>query len=244
MKLIFLNLCTSLYKFIRFGGGGGGFGGGGYHGGGGFGGYHGGGHGSGHVSKEALIIIVFIVISIIIIIYLTYGFFRKLKLKKAEAVLQISYQKDIFWDKEKMINHAKDVYTKLQIAWEKQNLDLISNFVSSDFYEMYNVILQRLINKNITNEIVIHQFVNADIIGVQDYIDNSLDRFSIFIKVEMTDRMYYDGYLKNGTEQMGYVEEILHFARIENDWYLCSIQTDTSLNGVSMVRNFHESIDE
>jgi hypothetical protein len=129
----------------------------------------------------------------------------------------------------------------LQIAWEKQNLELISNFVSSDFYDMYNVILQRLINKNITNEIVIHRFVDVDIIGVQDYIDNSFDRFSVLINVEMTDKMYFDGRLKSSTEQMGFIEEILHFARIDNDWYLCSIQTDTSLNGISLVRNFHET---
>jgi len=238
--LFSLLLSIENHVFARAGGGFGG-GGGGFRGGFSSGGYHYYGRGgSGKFSWIHLIIIVSIIVIVGVAIFYSIVLYKNKKKKIAAKIINESNLTDQLWNKTNLEDHVKKVYLLLQDAWQKQDLMLINQYITQHFFAINDRILENQREENIINFIKVHKIESVEIIGAQDFKDNDYDRFSVLIKVYLYEYYTFNGVVNENTRKDGTIEEILHFARLQNKWLLDGIQADVSVNGISLVRNYKE----
>lgn len=167
-------------------------------------------------------------------------YFKKIKAKKADKLIKLSAEEDKIWEKEHLVNVTKHVFREFRNAWQEQDLSIINHLVTNHLIEREGLILSHQIDKNIVNFINIHSIDNVEIIGIQDSKNDYFDKFSAYVSATISEHYTYGGVVNEGSKKTGKIEEILHFVRVKNEWLLDSIQNDTSVNGLSLVKNFKE----
>lgn len=235
LPVLVVLLLLSLDLYSRAGGGGHG---GGSGGGGGFGGGYGyhshyyGYHGYGSNEKGSYIPFVIVAIlglsfwvaNFFLITYLV--FFRN---KKSKKVLAEAVKKDSFWNEEQMVEFAKEVYFKLQKAWEQRDLNQVSYLVTPRFIQFNSGKLNLMKKAKIINIITDISIEKAKIVAANDSSSNANDKFSVYLKGKMRDFLASEEYKVPLTDEdtgISDFEDVFRFVRSGDKWLLNEIIND------------------
>ncbi len=239
--IFFVMLFFANELWARAGGGfsgGGGFHGGGYSGGGS---HYYGGHrsGGGHLSPMMALLAVFMVPLIVGLILLITWLSKSLKYivanKRTEEVLrltQLLMLKDKSWTYNEIQVRISDVFFEVQKAWMARDLLSVEHFISERFYRSNLHHIQWLNDRGWINVLEAMKVKEVKLIGIEDYLDDSKDKFSAFIKFAMTD-FYIDENTRRytgGNTAVTTFEEIWHFVKKENYWVVDFIDNEVTFS--------------
>lgn len=224
---------TSL--FSRAGGGisssGGGGSSSGY--GGGYYGYGYGHHHHGHYDEKELWLGVGIAITLALVLVLItiFGFavlVRKNN-KKTKAKIASSKKFDAFWDEQKMQEHVRDIFPKVQSAWMSRELKDVSELVTPRFISTFQPMLNNYKKRQLVNVIDNVRIEQIKIVDIHDDRDNNKDGFTAYIKGEMRDYLVREsgGFTSiMGDDTSDEFEDLYVFRRKDNRWLLDHIVND------------------
>jgi len=226
--------------FARAGGGsGGGSGGGGFHGSGysgyGHNGYHGGG-GNYSIIMVLLLVILLIICSIIPALL-------KLKSHFAAKIITHASNKDSFWNAGQLEKHAKSTFYKMQYAWMNRNMAEVKNRVTKELYSNYSVQLNQMKKRHEKNMLCNIKITETQIIGCEDFQDNSKDRYIAYIKGTMLDYLINERsniIVQNPEKVIGGFTDTYHFVRNNNTWLLEKINNTVTMQDLIETKNFTE----
>ncbi len=191
---IFLFFCSVAFSRagsgVSHGGSGSHFGGGGYHGYGNYGGYAYHYNESRPLTHKEVMVLVICMISVVLALtayagYITYLYYNKGKINKKK--LQLRFEKDSFWDYDKIVLHATTLYIELQKTWSIGDLTSVKQKLSPRLYRNYSGILSRYKKRGLYNIVEDIEIKETSIIYFDDYDDNSKDTVALLIAGELKD---------------------------------------------------------
>jgi len=195
----------------------------------------GGAYSFGHYGSHGQYLIYISLPLLLIFWMIKYGII-KYKKSKAERVLAKIEFEDQIWNSNNIAIRINEVFYKVQEAWMARDQNIAKNYMSQKMYDEHKLQTDLLIEKrwiNILKDIKIHQ---STIISVKDFINNKKDTFSVLISASMID-YHINEETKRVTDGVTYraqdFEEIWHFIRIDNNWFLDKIYSD--INGRDLI---------
>ncbi|WP_018342429.1 TIM44-like domain-containing protein [Cytophaga aurantiaca] len=168
----------------------------------------------------------------------------KLKSRSAAKVMTHASNKDTFWNTEELKKHAEKAFYEIQDAWENRNMDKVKDKVDKELYVHYKTLLTEMLNrreKNILTQIHIDE---TRIIGCEDYIDNSKDRYIGYIQGRLLDYLINEDtqeITKNSSKTLSNFSVSYHFVRNDNSWILEKIDTDVTMQDLIQTKNSFEA---
>ncbi|HSY60684.1 MAG TPA: TIM44-like domain-containing protein, partial [Cytophaga sp.] len=131
----------------------------------------------------------FLIVTLVAIaaIFGTMPILTKLKSYFAAKIMTHASNKDTFWNTAELKKHAERTFYEIQDCWENKNMSKVKNAVDEKFYLHYTTLLATMIQgheKNIRTQIHIDEI---RIIGCEDYIDDSKDRYIAYIQGRLLD---------------------------------------------------------
>ena len=214
------------YCFARAGGGGG----------------SGGGGGGGGIFTTILAFILapfFIIYSIIVSIKLTH---RNNKVQDLTAELE---KGDKIWNHRNMMATVEQVFFKVQKAWMERNQDLAMDVMSERIYQKHKLQTDEMIANGTKNVLAKMNLEAIMIISISDYIDNSQDTFSVFLKGSMIDYTIDDktnAVISGDNSKPETFKEIWTFIRDRQKWILDEIDQDVSMGDIDRSKAFSEKL--
>lgn len=193
-------------------------------------GYH---HHHGHYDEKELWLGVGIAVTLALVLVLItiFGFALLVRKnnKKTKAKINNSKKFDTFWDEQKMQEHVKEVFPKIQSAWMSRELRDVSEFVTPKFIGTFQPMLNNYKKRQLVNVIDNVRIDRIDIVDIYDDADNNKDGFTAYIKGEMRDYLVREsgGFTtimdNDGTDEF---EDLYVFRRKDNRWLLDHIVND------------------
>lgn len=231
--------------FARAGGGGGGGGGGGASSGGGYGfhGYTGSHNGYHNVNGNYAFMMVILLVALLLIASII-PLLLKLKSHVAAKIITRASNKDSFWDAAQLEKHAKSTFHKMQYAWMKRNMAEVKSKVTEDLYANYMTLLSEMKKrreKNMLSHIKIH---TIQIIGCEDFKDDSKDRYVAYIKGSMLDYTINERsneIIQNPDRVIATFSDTYHFVRSSNIWLLEKINNTVRVQDIIETENSIET---
>lgn len=168
----------------------------------------------------------------------------KLKSRSADKVMTHASNKDTFWNTAELKKHAERTFHDIQDAWENKNMDKVKDKIDPKLYSDYSALLTPMIQnreKNILTQIQINE---TRIIGCEDYIDNSKDRYIGYIQGRLLDYVVNEDtqeVIKNPSKTLSNFSVSYHFVRSDNTWILEKIDTDVTMQDLIQTKNSFEA---
>lgn len=222
-------------------GGGGSYSGGGYYGGGyyGRGYYYGYGHGTSKVDPKVAAIVIISTVSFIAIAFFGITFLVIARNKSAKKAIKKASSSDSFWNETKMLEHAKEVYTKIQDSWSKNDLTDVLHLVTNDFFIHNQHFLHRYSKMNLKNIVKDIDFKTVKIVKVIDKDNNNEDTMVVYLKGNLIDYLVSStsGIVIEGDKnEKDMFEDIYVFFRRDDKWLLNQIINDPASNYIREVK--------
>jgi len=222
---------------------GGGFSGG--RGGGSFGGGYGYGHyyygsGSSSVSPFATRVIMVVTLCFTALFFFAFSLLLVRSRQKARKKLEHAQTFDQFWNEEKMKNHVREIFPKIQSAWMSRELITVSDIVTPKFIGTYQPLLNHYKRKKMLNIIDQVSIEKINIVDVHDDQDNTKDRFAAYIKGSMVDYLAHESQGITGTIAHAGIEgfeDLYIFKRKENTWLLDHIVNEPETRDFKLKRH-------
>ncbi len=189
----------------------------------------GGGSGGGGNSFRAIGVIIGLINLLLITIFI------HRKNKKAKENIELSQELDPLWNYDEMTNFTSDVFMRMQHAWSERDMDLVKDIVTERLYLDFKKQLDWMKVKREQNLLEDIELKKVEIIGDEDYLDNELDRFTVYIKGKMIDYKISDKTMKiieNKSKKKKAFLDLYYFTRHENKWLLDKIDNQVSLSKV------------
>jgi len=183
------------------------------------------------------------IITIIYSIVISIVLFVKIK-KSPEAVEQVS-EKDFSWDYDELRHHAKKIFLKMQDAWMCRNIDAVKEIITENLYADYKVQLDEMKKNNEMNVLSSIEVKKIRIIGCEDYMEDSHDRFIAHIQGEMIDYTINEvtgDIIDNSTMETEDFTDTYHFIRKDKEWVLDYIDNFVTNFDVIRTKNYQEHI--
>ena len=198
----------------------------------------GGGGGGGKGGCLSLVLLPFFIIYSLIVTYQV----RK-KSKACQALLARLEKLDPAWDLDAIRHRVNEVFFKVQQAWMERNQDLAKDCMSAAIYSKHKLQTDQMLAQHRKNVLENINLVKADIVDVEDFVDNRKDRFWAHIEGSMIDYTIDDtsgGVVSGNRTKAESFTELWKFVRSGNDWVLDEIDQDVSL---SDLKGFRASTD-
>lgn len=167
----------------------------------------------------------------------------KLKSRSAAKVMTHASNKDTFWNTDELKKHAEKTFYEIQDAWENRNMDKVKSSVDKELYTNYSALLTAMKQRHEKNILTQIQIDETRIIGCEDYIDNSKDRYIGYIQGRLLDYVINEDtqeIIKNPSKTLSNFSVSYHFVRSDNTWILEKIDTDVTMQDLIQTKNSFE----
>lgn len=186
-------------------------------------------------------LILIVIVSVLLIYNIVLSTMLYSKNKKAEESLKDFERYDIVWNKESMKERIEEIFFEVQKAWTARDQNLAKGSLTQKMFEEHKAKTDELINSGVINMLESIKLIEAKIISVADFKDDSKDVFSSHIKGKMINYIIDDKTKKlvsGDDKHYEPFEEIWHFKREGNKWMLNEI--DQKVTIYSLLENSPE----
>jgi predicted lipid-binding transport protein (Tim44 family) len=188
----------------------------------------GGGGGSGKGGILSLIALPFFIVYSAIVTHQV----RK-KSRACKELLARLEKLDPAWDIDAIRHRINEVFFKVQQAWMARDQNLAKDCMSDAIFQKHKLQTDHLIEEHHKNMLENINLTQADIVDVEDFVDNRKDRFWAHIEGSMIDYTIDDTNNRvvsgNNTKAESFTE-LWKFVRIGNTWVLDEIDQSVSLS--------------
>ena len=140
---------------------------------------------------------------------------------------------DPAWDIDAIRHRINEVFFKVQQAWMARDQNLAKDCMSDALFQKHKLQTDHLIEEHHKNMLENINLTQADIVDVEDFVDNRKDRFWAHIEGSMIDYTIDDTNNRvvsgNNTKAESFTE-LWKFVRIGNTWVLDEIDQSVSLS--------------
>jgi predicted lipid-binding transport protein (Tim44 family) len=175
------------------------------------------------------------------------GYFVVKKNKESRALLEKIRQFDNSWGIDHIKSRIELVYFKVQEAWMERNQDLAKEYMSERLFFKHKTQTDQMIQQGRKNILERINLMEAKIVEVADYNDDSKDQFWVFIKGSMIDYLIHEEsgtVIQGDREKPEHFTELWKFVRGPDDWVLDEIDQDAEILEVKNFKSFSESVQE
>jgi preprotein translocase subunit YajC len=179
----------------------------------------------------------FLIYSIIVSIKLTH---RNNKVQDLTAELA---KGDKIWNHRNMMATVEQVFFKVQEAWMERNQDLAKDVMSERIYQKHKMQTDAMIDKGVKNILEKMNLEEVMIISISDYLDNSEDKFSVYLKGSMIDYTINDttyDVISGDNSKSETFKEIWTFIRDRHKWKLDEIDQNVTMGDIDRSKAFSE----
>jgi predicted lipid-binding transport protein (Tim44 family) len=152
---------------------------------------------------------------------------------------------DKIWNHRNMMATVEQVFFKVQKAWMERNQDLAMDVMSERIYQKHKLQTDEMIANGTKNVLAKMNLEAIMIISISDYIDNSQDTFSVFLKGSMIDYTIDDktnAVISGDNSKPETFKEIWTFIRDRQKWKLDEIDQDVSMGDIDRSKTFSEKL--
>lgn len=195
----------------------------------------GGGRGGGILS---LILLPFFIIYSAILTY-----YVGKKSREANALIEKIAKYDKFWDMDTMKRRIETAYFKVQEAWMERDQNIAKDYMSDALYAKHKLQTDMMIAKHEKNILERINLLEARIVGVADFKDDTRDQIWVYIKGSMIDYIVDDRstVVKSGDNKNSHAfAELWKFIRVPQDWALDEIDQTVSIDELKHFTSFSE----
>ena len=179
--------------------------------------------------------IITIIYSIIISIVLFY------KVKKSRELADQASESDFSWNYDELRYHAKKTFLKMQDAWMSRNVDVVKEIITESLYTDYKTQLEEMKKTKKMNVLCQIEVKKIWIIGCEDYLENSHDRFIAHINGEMINYTIDEitgNIIDNSLMKIDNFTDTYHFIRKNKKWVLDYIDNFVTIFDVIRTKNY------
>jgi hypothetical protein len=183
--------------------------------------------------------IITIIYSIIISIVLLY------KVKKSRELADQASESDFSWNYDELRYQAKKTFLKMQDAWMCRNVDVVKEIITESLYADYKTQLEEMKKTKKMNVLCQIEVKKIWIIGCEDYLENSHDRFIAHIHGEMINYTIDEvtgNIIDNSLKKIENFTDTYHFIRKNKEWVLDYIDNFVTIFDVIRTKNYQDYI--
>lgn len=169
------------------------------------------------------------------------------KSQESKALLSQLYALDSAWDLNKIKARIEVAFFKIQEAWMQRDQDLASEYMSERLYQKHKVQTDQMIAENRKNILEGIDLIEAEIVQIADFKDDSRDSIWVYIKGSMID------YIVNSeTREVISGDEVRDSTfkelwklvkNADNNWVVDEIDQEVQLSDVRSMRSYSEELD-
>lgn len=186
----------------------------------------------------SLILFIFALIYFFII-----TFFAIKKNKQCNSLLQKLSEIDPAWDLNELKSRIEKTFFMVQQAWGERNQDIAKEYMSERLYSKHKIQTDAMLRNGTKNIMININLIEARIVEVMDFKDDSKDFFRVYIIGSMIDYTIKESTneIIQGDTKSHYFKEIWLFKRILNSWVLDEIDQRTALSDMEQFQSFSET---
>ena len=150
-------------------------------------------------------------------------------------ILEQICETDSFWNVENMKSLASDLFYKMQVAREKNELERIKSELTPELAVQLQEILDEMKSRKEINMLNHVRIEEVKILGCEDYTDNNKDRFTAYIFGTIQDYTIdeeTEEVIQNVRKRFTEFEDFYHFIRVNNKWLLEDITNQVGLRKI------------
>lgn len=177
-----------------------------------------------------------------IVPFMIYYFYwqRARKIKQSKKLLNKLVIEDSIWNIDSLKETARLTYLSIQEARKNRDLSNLKLKVTDNFHQIIQLELDNLNQNQIIHYRENLQIKVLEIIGIEDFQNDSKDRFKAYFEVYLFTYSSYKGEINKFTEKQRREEEIYCFVRNGDKWLLDNIEDTYHSDNVSKVKIFKE----
>lgn len=131
-----------------------------------------------------------VILAPFILIYAAYVSYKiNSKNKRIKEALAIMVQREPQWNEDNLINISHRIFSALQVAWGKQDLETIKNHLHPNLYPEWEAQIQQQKLRNERNVMVGLSVNNIRFVNAKNMKDNDHDEFTVCIDAEAKDQI-------------------------------------------------------
>ena len=161
----------------------------------------------------------------------------------SEWILKKSIRNDAIWDIENLKSHTRESIRRLNDSIQNKDLSKVSDLLTTELFDELNSGVLELTKKGEKNILRCNIIRVLEIIGCEDYKNNSFDKYVAYIQGYMLDYTISETtgeIIKNKKRQVWKFSHTYHFIRVENQWKLEKINNSASTLDVLKTKNLFE----
>jgi predicted lipid-binding transport protein (Tim44 family) len=178
-------------------------------------------------SSKIFSILIFAIIGGILVVYSSIiSIMLFSKRKKANKSLKQFQRQDSIWNHPTMTSRIEEIFFEVHKAWTERDQNIAKESLTQNMFLEQKRKTDKLIKSGRKNVLESINLVEASIISVTDFKDNSKDIFSSHIKGKMINYIIDDKtekVISGDNKHYKPFEEIWHFKREGNKWVLSEI---------------------
>ena len=154
---------------------------------------------------------------------------------RSENILAKASEKDTFWDEDSMTTEIKDVFYKVQNAWEDGTIEFVKDYTTPNFQNSFQELLK---NKHDNSHVIdTIEIAEIKVIGCQEFLNKQQDKFEGYIKGSFATSAIDP---ENNEPVKKEFSELYYFVRKDNDWLLDSIDYKVGIWDILSIKNVCE----
>jgi len=161
----------------------------------------------------------------------------------SEWILKKSIRNDAIWDIENLKSHTRESIRRLNDSIQNKDLSKVSDLLTTELFDELNSGVLELTKKGEKNILRCNIIRVLEIIGCEDYKNNSFDKYVAYIQGYMLDYTISETtgeIIKNKKRQVWKFSHTYHFIMVENQWKLEKINNSASTLDVLKTKNLFE----
>jgi len=161
----------------------------------------------------------------------------------SELILKKSSKNDSIWDIDKLKLHTRESIRRLNDAIQNKDLSRVADLLTSELFDEINSLVSELTKNGEKNILRCNDISVLEIIGCEDYKDNSFDKYVAYLQGYMLNYTILEStgeIIKNKERQVWRFSHTYHFIRVKNQWKLEKINNSAGTLDVLKTKNLFE----